>query len=160
LDAALARARQLADAVGGATGEFAALFRAAYSAAAAVGPRPPRSDIVPRLVDSVLRPLSGLIARIPNGTQPAAGDEPRPGAGENRAAAPVGDQPRPRVGEDRTAPLAGDLVWRTAQSATRLRASLGRAGQCPPELAEATAALQALACDLVPAPEAGQRLAR
>ena len=50
--------------------------------------------------------------------------------------------------------------WQAAQSATRLRTSLGLAGDCPPGLAEATAALQALACDLVPAPEARRRQSR
>ena len=54
----------------------------------------------------------------------------------------------------------GDPLWQVTQSATRLRTSLGLAGDCPPGLAEATAALQALACDLVPAPEARRRRSR
>jgi len=138
LRAALTRADELAGAVGGAPGELAAVFRSAHSAVTAAAPRPPRADFVPRMVDSVLRPLSGVIARLPNGTEPAA-----------TAAPSAGD-----------ATSLGDTLWQAAQSATRLRASLGLAGDCPPGLAEATAALQALACDLVDPPEAAQRRVR
>ena len=47
-------------------------------------------------------------------------------------------------------------MWETARSATALRARLGRA--CPPKLAEATAALQDLACQLAGPGEAAARL--
>ena len=43
---------------------------------------------------------------------------------------------------------AADRVWDLAKTATELRARLGKAGNCPPELAEAAAALQDLACRL------------
>jgi CDGSH-type Zn-finger protein/truncated hemoglobin YjbI len=151
LDAALARARERAGTVGGATGELAALFQAVYSAVTAAGPHPPRGDFVPRLVDSVLRPLSDVIRRLPNGAGPTA--SAAPGAGDRtsvQAAAPATEDAR----------SVGDGLWQAAQSATRLRASLGLAGDCPPGLAEATAALQALACDLVDPPEAAQRRVR
>jgi CDGSH-type Zn-finger protein/truncated hemoglobin YjbI len=41
-------------------------------------------------------------------------------------------------------------VWELAATATALRTRLGRTGACPPELAEAAAALQGLACALAP----------
>src|SRR5262249_61130979 len=45
---------------------------------------------------------------------------------------------------------AADQVWQAANAATVLRAGLGRAGGCPPQLAEAVAALQDLAVGLAP----------
>jgi CDGSH-type Zn-finger protein/truncated hemoglobin YjbI len=138
LRAALARAGELAGAVGGAPGDIADLFRAAYSVVTTAGLRPAQGDLVPRLVDSVLRPLSDAIRPLPNGAEPAAAAAP--GAAE--------------------ATSPGDTLWPAAQAATRLRTSAGLAGGCPPGLAEATAALQALACDLVPASEARRRQAR
>jgi CDGSH-type Zn-finger protein/truncated hemoglobin YjbI len=181
LRAARSRADQLADAVGDSVGELADLFRVAYAAVTAAGDRPRRGDFVPRLVDSVLRPLSDVIRRLPNGAEPAASTAPRPGAGRRAGTDPGADsavqrraQPvaEPTFGESRqsaeqtAAPGAedttspGDSLWQAARSATRLRASLGQAADCPPELAEATAALQALACDLVSAPEASRRAAQ
>jgi len=183
--AALDRARALAAAVGGATGgatgELAGLFGAAYSAVTAAAARPPRPDLVPRLAGSVLRPLSELITQIPNGFRPID----RPGgesiAGETQAAPAAGPAtgpagpaaaegqparpaPTPAAGpindEAHPAPLVDQAIWRAAQDATRLRASLGAAGTCPPGLAEATAALQSLAIDLASPPEAARRLAR
>jgi CDGSH-type Zn-finger protein/truncated hemoglobin YjbI len=182
LDAALARARELAGAVGRATGDLADLFRTVYSIVTLGGPQSPRADFVPRLVDSVLRPLSDVILRLPNGAGPAPGAAPGPAAGESVGGADPGPQSaveqrgqpvaEPTFGESRqpaeqpaapdprgTASLDGTL-WQAAQSATRLRASLGLAGDCPPGLAEAAAALQALACDLVDPPEAAQRRVR
>ena len=49
-------------------------------------------------------------------------------------------------------------VWEVARMATALRARLGRAGSCPPELAEAAAALQDLAVRLAAPGEAAARL--
>ncbi|HEX4656929.1 MAG TPA: ferritin-like domain-containing protein [Streptosporangiaceae bacterium] len=49
----------------------------------------------------------------------------------------------------------GDLVWEVAQAATRIRA--GQAGAAAPELAEATAVLQSLACELGTARERAER---
>jgi CDGSH-type Zn-finger protein/truncated hemoglobin YjbI len=138
LRAALARADELAGAVGSAPGDLADLFRTAYSVVTAAASRPPRADFVPRMVDSVLRPLSDVIRRLPNGAGPIA--SAAPGTGDTTS--------------------ISETLWQAAQSATRLRASLGLAGDCPPSLAEATAALQALACDLVDPPEAAQRRVR
>ncbi len=214
LQSAQARARELADAVRNATGDLADLFHAAYSAVTAAGSRPPRTDLVPRLVGSVLRPLSDVITRIPNGTRPtpvpdprpstaegpnppqpatavapqpvtgesqtqptvaadpqhvagesqparsAATDDPQPVTGEAQAAEPAASADRPPVeAQSQSTSQAAETIWQAAQSATRLRTSLGKAGACPPELAEATAALQSLALDLVSAPEAANRLA-
>jgi CDGSH-type Zn-finger protein/truncated hemoglobin YjbI/ferredoxin len=88
-----------------------------------------------------------------------------------RDAADVGD-------EDLTASMAGlaeatdraltahgsgqspsDQVWDAAKAATRLRVQAGRAGINAPELAEATAALQDLACQLAPAQDEAKRRA-
>src|ERR1700730_10116307 len=59
------------------------------------------------------------------------------------------------------APPSGipDLVWEAAKTATRLRVGLAEAGGAPPELAEAPAALQYLACVLGSAERQGSRLA-
>ena len=65
------------------------------------------------------------------------------GADVRQSRQPAEQAAAPAVG-DTTSP--GDSLWQAARSATRLRTSLGQAGDCPPELAEATAALQALAC--------------
>jgi len=59
---------------------------------------------------------------------------------------------RPPAGRSRS-----ELVWEAAQAATRIRAA--RAGAAAPELAEATAVLQILACDLGPASERADRRA-
>jgi len=50
-------------------------------------------------------------------------------------------------------------VWEAAKTATGLRTRLSAAGECPPELAEATAALQDLALRLAPPTERDRRLA-
>jgi CDGSH-type Zn-finger protein/truncated hemoglobin YjbI len=92
--------------------------------------------IVPRLVESVLRPLAGALSRPP--------------AGPAETAAAAGHEVSAM---DHGTPAAG-RVWQAARAATTLRVRLGRAGTCPPELAEATAALQDLACRLAPPAEA------
>ena len=91
---------------------------------ASAGELPPYGLILRRLVDSVLQPL----AAVP-GTGPA---------------------PAPADGDDER-PVA-HRVSGAARTATRLRARLGAAGACPPELTEATAALQDLAVTLDPGP--------
>ena len=111
------RARQLARQAGG-QGELADLFGAVYAIVLAADryPAVQQALIVPRLVDSVLRPLAGEL------DAGAAADPP---------------------GE-------ADTVWAAAQTATALRARL--AGDCPPGLAEAVAALQDLAGQLAASP--------
>jgi CDGSH-type Zn-finger protein/truncated hemoglobin YjbI len=105
--------------------------------------------IVPRLVGSVLRPLADAL------------EEPGP-AGGAASAGPAGTRDRAgttaaagKPGQIRTATAAG-RVWEAARAATALRARLGQA--CPPKLAEATAALQDLACRLTGPGEAAARL--
>ena len=89
-----------------------------------------------RLVNSVLRPLSeSLPAPAPADTAPTA--------------SPVSQTP--------DAPPAPDALWDAALLATRLRARFGRSA--PPGLLEATAALQDLAVNEVPASERTARLA-
>jgi len=95
--------------------------------------------LVPRLVNSVLRPLAGAVGEA--SPAPAGAD---PGAPPAAAGPP-------------TASAAG-RVWEAAKAATALRARLGRSGTCPPGLAEAAAALQDLALRLAPAAEAAGRL--
>jgi CDGSH-type Zn-finger protein/truncated hemoglobin YjbI len=97
--------------------------------------------IVPRLADSVLRPLADALARI------AA-----PGQGPGQGGPPPTAPPQPGI-------AAADRVWELTRTATELRARLGKAGDCPPELAEATAALQELACRLVRPGQADSRRA-
>ncbi len=157
LDALLARAADLATAAGvGAPGgeelgaglsELAGVTYQAVTAAAGSRPRAGRPElVVPRLVNSVLRPLADALRPPPA----AAGQEPAGQAdGHREAAAGL----RPEGG----GPSSSDLVWEAAQAATRLLVRAGEAGAAAPELAEATAALQSLACELAPAKERAER---
>jgi len=117
--------------------------------------------IVPRLVGSVLRPLADALeeAGPAGGASSSPGAAPSGGAVSAGAAGTRGHAGTPaaagRPGQTRTATAAG-RVWETARAATELRARLGRA--CPPKLAEATAALQDLACQLAGPGEAAARL--
>jgi CDGSH-type Zn-finger protein/truncated hemoglobin YjbI len=151
----LGRASQLAGAAAAArrdgdpaaaTGE---VFDQAYPIVLAAADHPASGVLVPRLVNSVLRPLANaLTQRPPTASTSAAGTprvEPSPAA------------PTTRLGTDSRA--VGGQLWEVTKEATRLLASLGRAGGCPPELAEATAALQDLAVRHVPAAEAASRRA-
>jgi CDGSH-type Zn-finger protein/truncated hemoglobin YjbI len=167
LDALRARADELAHAVAGhgdpagrdgadPAGRLAELFGTAHSIAAqAVSGQGcgggEQALIVPRLVDSVLRPLADALGQLAG---PSAQPDPAAGGGAS-------DQVRTtrQAGTTRRAgiPPAGGRVWETAKEATALRADLGRAGSCPPGLAEAAAALQDLAARLVPADEAAAR---
>jgi hypothetical protein len=97
----------------------------------------------------VLRPLADALRRA--GTAGPADDPTLAGeAGPTEAAGSL----TPGTSQARTAAAAAqrrpetapERVWALAQAATELRSRLGRAGNCPVELAEATAALQDLAC--------------
>ena len=153
LDTLLGRARDMAASVAAsAPGELARLFQTAHavvtSAAAGVGCGPgDQALIVPRLVDSVLRPLADALANNPAGpdgsTAPA--DAGTGETADRRQQRAVGPAP-----PDRAPATAADQVWQAANAATVLRAGLGRAGGCPPQLAEAVAALQDLAVGLAP----------
>jgi CDGSH-type Zn-finger protein/truncated hemoglobin YjbI len=113
------RACELAGQAGG-RGELADVFGAVYAIVLAADryPAGQQALIVPRLVDSVLRPLAGELS-------------------EGGALDP---------------PAQAGSVWDAARTATALRARL--AGECPPGLAEAVAALQDLAGRLAPPAEA------
>jgi CDGSH-type Zn-finger protein/truncated hemoglobin YjbI len=164
LDALLGRARDMrtsvaARAAGGAAGELAELFETAHailtSAAASIecGSRD-QALIVPRLVGSVLRPLADAIATSPaspGGTTPPA-DAGTGETADGRHQAAAGAAP---PGRTRATPTG--QVWEAAKDATALWARLGRAGGCPPELTEAVAALQDLACGLAAHAEAQTR---
>jgi CDGSH-type Zn-finger protein/truncated hemoglobin YjbI len=164
LQALLDRARDLAAPVaaaapGSKASELAGMFETAYaivtSAAAGTGCGPgDQALIVPRLVDSVLRPLADAVANTLAGTGGSAAPADA-GIGETAdgrqtaaaGAAPPGQAPATAAGQ----------VWEAAKAATALRARLARAGGCPPELAEAVAGLQDLAVRLVPCGQAASR---
>ncbi|HEY1320342.1 MAG TPA: ferritin-like domain-containing protein [Streptosporangiaceae bacterium] len=113
--------------------------------------------IVPRLVGSVLRPLADALGGA--GAPGDAGTAAPGGTGMPEAGRAPG-QPEPAAGAraaGRAGATAAGLVWETAKAATALRSRLGRAGSCPPELAEATAALQDLAGRLAAPGEAAVR---
>jgi CDGSH-type Zn-finger protein/truncated hemoglobin YjbI len=109
------------------------------------GTRPLRW-MAPRLVDSVLRPLAGALrALTPDTATPATSSTP---AVTNTSANPVATSVT-------TAPAApAEQVWALAQDLTRLRVRVSQDADsraAEPGLAEATAALQDLACALAPA---------
>jgi CDGSH-type Zn-finger protein/truncated hemoglobin YjbI len=144
-----------------------AVARAAYEAVTAAAAARPgttgagggagRPDLaVPRLVDSVLRPLADALrapaagGRLP-GENAAQTSENATQTSEN--AAQPGDEAS-QIADGSAHADAGrapaQLVWQVARTATTLRARAGQAGVAVPELAEATAALQALALELAP----------
>jgi CDGSH-type Zn-finger protein/truncated hemoglobin YjbI len=175
LDTLLGHARELAASVAGHAaddppGELAGVFRTAYrilaSAASAPGCDPAdQALLVPRLVNSVLRPLAGALTMTSPGADPAAPPEAGTAGSASSPAQPQTTGADGAAAEARTAGTAAQpvartvpaMVWDLAQAATRLRARLGQAGTCPAELAEATAALQDLACQLATPAEAEQR---
>jgi CDGSH-type Zn-finger protein/truncated hemoglobin YjbI len=160
LDDLLRRARELADRAAGAAnpavgasvagqpaGELDGLFKAAYeivtSDASGAGCSPEdQALIMPRMVDSVLRPLADAMS------DSSAQVTSVPAAGPADAAAPG----QPEV-------TAATRVWDVAKSATTACTRMGQAGDRPPGLAEAVAALQDLACRLAPPGEADARRA-
>jgi CDGSH-type Zn-finger protein/truncated hemoglobin YjbI len=161
----LARAREIAAQVAGSTWDdevaagLAGVFGLAQAALpAAAAPAVP-GTVLPRLVDSVLRPLAAALARYPASQPAAQGGAGATGGGDGPAGTPVADAPGTGTPAAGVAGEAGDLLWRAAEAATGLRARLGRPGPVPAELAEATAALQNLACALAPVPVRADRLA-
>ena len=97
----------------------------------APGSRADRHWAAARLVDSVLRPLADTL-RATTTTQPA----PSAPANANPATAnPAG---------------ADERIWQLAQDVTRQHVRWAQAGTAPAGLAEATAGLQGIACDLAP----------
>jgi CDGSH-type Zn-finger protein/truncated hemoglobin YjbI len=131
----------------GLTPLFETVHAIATSAAAGDGCGPAEQTlVVPRLVDSVLRPLADAIIA----TSQAGGTA----AGLSRADLKDGTKTQPPPGTD-----AAGRVWAAAKAATGVRAQLGRALACPAGLAEATAALQDLAARLASPADAAARLA-
>jgi CDGSH-type Zn-finger protein/truncated hemoglobin YjbI len=163
-DELLARADGLAQGVAAgprrsdAAARMADVFEMARSVMTAAARSAVSGVVLPRITDSVLRPLADELARYPaGGEQTAAGDQTaaaRAAGGEEAA----GEQQPSRPGAPAGVPVS-ELVWQAAEAATRLRARLGAAGTAPPGLAEAAAALQDLACQLAPAGEQAGRLA-
>jgi CDGSH-type Zn-finger protein/truncated hemoglobin YjbI len=151
LQALLGRATELAGSRGASpatsSGQaMSELFDAAYSivtsAVTAQGcDATDQARIAPRLTDSVLRPLAAALART---------------AGPGAACSGRGGTPDPAAPPGQGAAVA-DRVWELTRTATELRARLEAAGDLPPELAEATAALQDLACRLVQPRQAAAR---
>jgi len=151
LESLLDRATELAGTLGSrpaagsgrALGElFDAAFSIVTSAVAAQGcDATNQARIVPRMTDSVLRPLAAALTRMAGPAAPGSG-----GGGTPGPAAPPGP-----------GAAVADRVWELTRTATDLLARLGKAGDPAPELAEATAALQDLACRLV---RPGQAAAR
>jgi CDGSH-type Zn-finger protein/truncated hemoglobin YjbI len=174
----LGRAREFAASVAAhATGdpadELASVFETAHAivmAAASTldGDPADQALIVRRLVDSVLRPLEAALRKA--GTAGRADDPalldaagPTPAAGSLTLLGTTGQGET--VAPARTAAIAAQRppetasgrVWALARAATHLRSHLGRAGSCPAELAEATAALQDLACRIATPADAETR---
>ena len=159
---------------GPAAAGLADIFGLAYSAlATAAADRATPGTVLARLTDSVLRPLADALARSPAGPGGRSGGPDGQAGGPVNAAAEPGPQAaaagRPDDGSSPSsgpgsatggAPVVSELLWQAAQAATRQLASLRTAGTAAPGLAEATAALQDLACSLAPRPEQAGRLAR
>ncbi len=129
----------------------------------------------PRLVDSVLRPLADVLRRA----APAAGSDPAPAtpapatpapatpapvapvaltpaatAAPAATSGPTGPTGPTEIPEVSAAPAdvsAAELLWQAAAAATELCVRLHGTGGAPPELAEAVAALQDVACAAAPA---------
>ncbi|MFJ4651685.1 ferritin-like domain-containing protein [Nocardia sp. NPDC088792] len=113
---------------GGLTGELAELFQAVYALDTTDSVLP--AVVRPRLADSVLRPLSVALLRAPNGDGQDAVSDGAPAVDPGMTVA--------------------DRLQALAVAATRLRARSDL-----PELVEATAALQDLACAVLPVGERG-----
>src|SRR5579859_1341787 len=137
-------------------GAIADLLAAAFAEAesAAAGPAAEAAVILPRLVGSVLRPLTEVLTAAPAEAALTDAGRPAPGVaaadGEPAAAGlTAGGEPTAAgvTAAAATGPAAGRAaggrLLELAETATRLRAALVDA--CPPGLAEAVAALQDLA---------------
>src|SRR5271166_2456273 len=110
-------------------------------------PEPALAGAAPRLVDSVLRPLAGLLRRAASVTAAA------PVTAAPAAPVTVGDPaaPAPSAPAAPAEASVGEQLWQAAVAATKLRARLHGSGGAPPELTEAVAALQDVACAAAPA---------
>jgi CDGSH-type Zn-finger protein len=105
----------------------------------------------PRLINSVLRPLADFLRRPVSGSPTAPEAPVTPDASD--APDTSGGTPSDRPADSGTSAVS-DLLWQLSLHATRLRVRRHEAGGAPPELAEAVAALQDVACALAPAADA------
>jgi CDGSH-type Zn-finger protein len=125
-------------------GLFAEANQLLVAATRAAVQRP--TNLAPRLLDSVLRPIAqALSSEQPDTSAPGATPDRDGGSDAGPADDPV---------------AIDDRVWSLAQSATQLRASLDGDANVVPALAEATAALQDLAVQSAPAEGADNSEAR
>ena len=135
--------------------------------ARSASPEPALAGAPPRLVDSVLRPLADVLRR----TAPGAGSDPAPATPAPAAPtpAPAAPAPAPATPPAASGPSApeipeipevsaatedmsaAELLWQAAVVATKLCVRLHGTGGALPELAEAVAALQDVACAAAPA---------
>ena len=155
-----------ADAAVGVAEVFDRTYAIVTQLARSASPEPAVAGAPPRLVDSVLRPLADVLRR----TAPLAGSDPAPAtpappaaatpapaaAAAVAAAVPVAtsDPSAPKIPEVSADPedvSAAELLWQAAVAATKLCVRLHGTGGAPPELAEAVAALQDVACAAAPA---------
>jgi CDGSH-type Zn-finger protein len=125
--------------------------------------------LAPRLVDSVLRPLSDALhaleaaatATQPQPISPTPGTPPSPATPPSTATSPSTVSSTPLTPSTPAAPPPtadpsgpAEQIWQLAQDLTRLRVTVHQtpdASAAEPALAEATATLQYLACTLAPA---------
>ncbi len=143
-----------------ATHQLAGLLRRVHAvvlAACQPGYDPGRQAVLlPRLINSAIRPLANAVAGpAPNGEDPAPdADSGPPLPATAGAGAPV---EAPGAGSE----AAEVLLWELTKAAAQLRVRLARdTGGAPPELAEACAALQDLTLHLASPAEREERLAQ
>ncbi len=152
---------------------LAALREIAAALAAHLPASSPQAAIAARAPvpgEAAIGELSSRCMEILNAAARATSPEERTRAcGELAVAVHAAAAPGSRPSRGKPADAAGEpgggsgsareRLWEAVLTATRLRADLGRAGDCPPELAEATAALQDLTLRLARPPERDARLA-
>ncbi len=150
--------------VGGQLGPvLEALRQVAASLAAHLPPGRPQSaiDASEPLSEPDIDAMAARCAAVLSAL-PAAADAAQAtaaAAGITAALRPAGARSARPSGAGTGAAAAAGRLWDTALAATQLRARLGTSGDCPPELAEATAHLQDLALALIPAITRPARLA-
>jgi CDGSH-type Zn-finger protein/truncated hemoglobin YjbI len=171
------------DAAVGVAEVFDRTFAIVTQLARSASPEPALAGAPPRLVDSVLRPLADVLRR----TAPVAGSDPVPATPAPATPAPATPAPAvpapatpvaatpaavsapaatsspsaPEIPEVSAAPedvSAAELLWQAAVAATKLCVRLHGTGGAPPELAEAVAALQDVACAAAPAADRAAQL--
>ncbi|HXJ24143.1 MAG TPA: ferritin-like domain-containing protein, partial [Streptosporangiaceae bacterium] len=167
LDVAAGLCGELCTSPGGVGGQLgpvlAALRQVAASLAAHLPPGRPQAaiDASEPLSEPDIDAMAARCAAVLSAL-PAAADAAQvtaAAAGITAALRPAGIRSARPSGAGTGAAAAAGRLWDAALAATRLRARLGTPGDCPPELAEATARLQHLALALIPAVTRQARLA-